>query len=34
VRLRNALMTERERHKEPTPGWHCCDLVCAELEHA
>ena len=25
---------ERERHKEPTPGWHCCELACAELEHA
>ena len=23
---------ERERHKEPVPGWHSCDLVCAELE--
>ena len=23
---------ERERHKEPAPGWHCCELACAELE--
>ena len=22
---------ERERHKEPAPGWHCCELACAEL---
>ena len=21
---------ERERHREPTHGWHCCDLACAE----
>jgi bifunctional non-homologous end joining protein LigD len=21
---------ERERHKEPAPGWHCCALACAE----
>jgi bifunctional non-homologous end joining protein LigD len=21
---------ERERHSEPTPGWHSCDLACAE----
>jgi bifunctional non-homologous end joining protein LigD len=20
---------ERERHKEPVPGWHSCDLACA-----
>ena len=25
---------ERERHTEPTPGWHCCELASAELEHA
>ena len=25
---------ERERHKEPTPGWHCCDVACAELQNA
>ena len=25
---------ERERHKEPAPGWHCCELACAEAEHA
>lgn len=25
---------ERERHSEPVPGWHNCDLVCAELEYA
>ena len=23
---------ERERHKEPVPGWHSCDLACAESE--
>ena len=23
---------ERERHKEPAAGWHCCELACAELE--
>jgi bifunctional non-homologous end joining protein LigD len=23
---------ERERHNEPTPGWHSCELACAELE--
>ena len=23
---------ERERHKEPAPGWHGCDLACAEME--
>jgi bifunctional non-homologous end joining protein LigD len=23
---------ERERHREPAPGWHCCELACAELE--
>ena len=23
---------ERERHKEPAPGWHCCELACTELE--
>jgi bifunctional non-homologous end joining protein LigD len=21
-----------ERHKEPAPGWHGCDLACAEME--
>jgi hypothetical protein len=25
---------ERDRHKEPVPGWHACELACAELEHA
>jgi ATP-dependent DNA ligase len=25
---------ERERHKEPAPGWHSCALACAELKHA
>jgi bifunctional non-homologous end joining protein LigD len=25
---------ERERHSEPVPGWHGCDLVCAELDYA
>jgi hypothetical protein len=24
---------ERERHSEPTPGWHTCDLACAEVEN-
>jgi bifunctional non-homologous end joining protein LigD len=23
---------ERERHKEPVPGWHSCVLACVELE--
>lgn len=23
---------ERERHNEPTPGWHSCELACVELE--
>ena len=23
---------ERERRNEPTPGWHSCELACAELE--
>jgi bifunctional non-homologous end joining protein LigD len=23
---------ERERHEEPTPGWHTCDLACAGVE--
>jgi ATP-dependent DNA ligase len=30
---RNELF-ERERHSEPVPGWHCCDLDCAELDYA
>jgi bifunctional non-homologous end joining protein LigD len=25
---------ERERHNEPAPGWHGCDLVCADLDYA
>jgi ATP-dependent DNA ligase len=25
---------ERERHSEPIPGWHGCDLVCTELDYA
>ena len=25
---------ERERHKEPVAGWHCCELACAEVENA
>jgi len=25
---------ERERHNEPVPGWHGCDLACAELDYA
>jgi hypothetical protein len=20
---------ERDRHREPVPGWHCCELACA-----
>jgi ATP-dependent DNA ligase len=24
---------ERERHREPVPGWHSCALACAEAEH-
>jgi hypothetical protein len=23
---------ERERHKEPGPGWHRCAIACAESE--
>lgn len=23
---------ERERHREPAPGWHCCELACVEVE--
>lgn len=23
---------ERERHREPAPGWHGCDLACAKME--
>jgi len=22
---------ERERHREPVPGWHCYELACAEV---
>lgn len=25
---------ERERHREPVPGWHTCELACAEVENA
>jgi hypothetical protein len=25
---------DRERHREPVPGWHTCVLACAELEEA
>lgn len=25
---------DRERHREPVPGWHSCDLACAEADHA
>jgi len=25
---------ERDRHKEPTAGWHSCAVACAELEEA
>jgi bifunctional non-homologous end joining protein LigD len=23
---------EQERHREPVPGWHCCDLACPGAE--
>jgi ATP-dependent DNA ligase len=23
---------ERERHREPVPGWHCCELACEESD--
>jgi ATP-dependent DNA ligase len=23
---------EQERHSEPVPGWHCCELACVDLE--
>jgi bifunctional non-homologous end joining protein LigD len=23
---------ERDRHREPVPGWHSCDLACRDLE--
>jgi bifunctional non-homologous end joining protein LigD len=23
---------ERDRHREPAPGWHACELACASLE--
>jgi ATP-dependent DNA ligase len=23
---------DRERHREPVPGWHSCELACAEVE--
>ena len=23
---------ERDRHREPVPGWHSCELACAEVE--
>jgi len=23
---------ERDRHREPVPGWHSCDLACGDLE--
>ncbi len=25
---------ERDRHEEPVPGWHTCELACAEMEQA
>src|SRR6476660_7927831 len=24
---------ERDRHKEPVPGWHSCELACAEVNN-
>ena len=24
---------DRERHREPVPGWHSCELACAEVAH-
>src|ERR1700681_1955170 len=33
IRNRNySQMEGRENHKEPAPGWHGCDLACAEME--
>ena len=29
---RNELF-ERDRHKEPVPGWHACELACADAEN-
>jgi hypothetical protein len=23
---------EQERHREPVPGWHCCDLACVGVD--
>jgi ATP dependent DNA ligase domain len=23
---------DRERHREPVPGWHSCELACAEVD--
>jgi bifunctional non-homologous end joining protein LigD len=23
---------ERDRHREPVPGWHSCDLACSDIE--
>jgi bifunctional non-homologous end joining protein LigD len=23
---------EQERHSEPVPGWHCCELACAAVD--
>ena len=25
---------ERDRHREPVPGWHSCDLACQDVEYA
>jgi hypothetical protein len=27
-----AELFDRERHSEPVPGWHSCDLACADVE--
>ena len=24
---------ERDRHTEPVPGWHACELACADAEN-
>jgi hypothetical protein len=25
---------KQERHREPVPGWHCCNLACADVSYA
>ena len=31
-RLGREELFERDRHKQPVPGWHRCALACAESE--